>query len=228
LPDKEKLDSYDRFFKAFNIKKEDFYEFGIKEAIYPPLVKVEEQWEELKQRILNNGAVSIRRYGRDKKGTELYIGLYRELFKNNRIYEDRTNNQKPQQIIERLTGFKRKQDILNYQVSHIFGMTKNIFMFEASWNIVFIPKIMDPFTGHETKGDWPKEFQEIFLKSVYSKYKKFIDEFNSIISQGWIVEGIRNYIDGLKINSTDENLIMIRQFEKDVHKEFDRIQLTPL
>lgn len=47
-------------------------------------------------------------------------------------------------------------------------------MFEAPWNICYTPKIIDPFTGHESKGDLPEEFQEYFLKYAQKKYKKYI------------------------------------------------------
>lgn len=43
----EKLDSYDRLIKAFNIDKEALYEFGLRETIFPPIDLVAQNWEEL-------------------------------------------------------------------------------------------------------------------------------------------------------------------------------------
>ena len=134
------MDSYERFMTRFNIDKYELYEFGINETILPPIDLVAENWENLKKRIFNNGKVSIRGYGRDAKGTALYLGLYKNLFNNGNVKKDATNNVEPQKIISRLTGYKRNINLLNYQVSHIFGRTKNIFLFEAPWNIAFIPK----------------------------------------------------------------------------------------
>lgn len=156
----EIIDSYQKFIDAFNIDKEELYSFGIRETILPPVEKVSEYWEELKKRISNNGVVTIRGYGRDAKGTPLYTGLYKYLFNNENVKKDGTNNAVPQKIISELTGHKRNGNLFNYQVFHIFGKTKNIFLFEAPWNIALVPKIIDPFTGHETKGVWPKEYQE--------------------------------------------------------------------
>ena len=39
-------------------------------------------------------------------------------------------------------------------------MTKNALTFNAPWNIVYMPKLFDPFTGHESKGDITKKFTE--------------------------------------------------------------------
>jgi hypothetical protein len=217
----EILDSYERFINTFKIDKEDLYEFGLRETILPPIELVEEYWNDLKNRIFNNGVVVIRGYGRDAKGTGLYLGLYKHLFKNDNVKKDATNNLVPQKIISSLTGYKRNKNLFNYQVSHIFGKTKNIFLFEAPWNIALVPKIIDPFTGHETKGDWPLEYQERFTKYTRERYSYFIHEYNELIKSVGIVNAITEYIQELeKIDSvTDE----IMQFEKDALNELSAI-----
>lgn len=215
------IDSYQKFIEAFNIDKEELYSFGIRETILPPIEKVSQHWEELKKRVFNNGTVRIRGYGRDAKGTHLYTGLYKHLFNNENVKKDGTNNAVPQKIISQLTGYKRNCDLFNYQVSHIFGKTKNIFLFEAPWNIALVPKIIDPFTGHETKGVWPEEYQERFLAYAGEKYAAFIAEYNQLISRPEIIEGMLEYIDGLK--KIDGSTKEILQFEKDV-----MLELTPI
>lgn len=221
----EILDSYERFMAKFNIDKEEMYQFGISETILPPIDLVAQNWEELKKRIFCNGAVKIRGYGRDAKGTELYLGLYKHLFNNSNVNKDKTNNDEPQRIISRLTGYKRKSNLLNYQVSHIFGKTKNIFLFEAPWNIAFVPKLIDPFTGHETKGVWPIEYQEKFFSYSSEIYKEFIEEYNELITSADVVEGITDYINILKEQT--ENLKEILQFERDVIGELSIIEISP-
>ncbi|MBS3937115.1 MAG: hypothetical protein KGZ50_00895 [Peptococcaceae bacterium] len=218
----EILDSYERFMAKFNIDKDDMYQFGISETILPPIDLVAQNWEELKKRIFNNGAVKIRGYGCDAKGTELYIVLYKHLFNNANVKKDATNNIEPQKIISMLTGYKRNRNLFNYQVSHIFGKTKNIFLFEAPWNIALVPKIIDPFTGHETKGIWPKEYQEKFLSYSSEIYKEFIDDYNQLISSAEISEGIAKHIDDLKKQEGATREIL--QFEKDVMVELSTIR----
>ncbi len=221
----EILDSYERFMDKFNIDKEEMYQFGISETILPPLDLVAQNWEELKKRIFNNGAVRIRGYGRDAKGTEFYIGLYKHLFKNMNVKKDATNNVEPQKIISRLTGYKRNKNLFNYQVSHIFGKTKNVFLFEAPWNIALVPKLIDPFTGHEAKGVWPKEYQEKFFSYSSKIYKEYIDEYNYLISNTNILEGIAKYIDDLKKKGVKIKEVL--QFEKDVMVELSQIEIAP-
>ncbi|MFC4799460.1 hypothetical protein ACFPA1_08820 [Neobacillus sp. GCM10023253] len=217
----EIIDSYEKFIDTFKIDKEELYSFGIRETILPPIKNVELNWEELKKRIFSNERVTIRGYGRDAKGTSMYTGLYKHLFNNENVQKDPTNNAVPQKIISQMTGYKRNINIFNYQVSHIFGKTKNLFLFEAPWNIALVPKVIDPFTGHETKGLWPKEYQERFSAYAKNRYANFIDEYNHLISKSEIMEGILEYINDLKkINGITKEIL---QFEKDV-----LIELSPI
>lgn len=220
----EVLDSYERFMAKFNIDKEELYQFGMSETILPSIDLVAENWKDLKKRIFNNGVVKIRGYGRDAKGTELYLGLYKHLFKNTNVKKDASNNSEPTRIISRLTGYKRNTNMFNYQVSHIFGKTKNIFLFEAPWNIAFVPKLIDPFTGHETKGNWPKEYQEKFLVYSIEKYQEFIEEYNYIIGSSDISEEIDTYIDNLKEQTTMSKEAL--RFEKDIIGELSTINIS--
>jgi len=145
-------DSYIRFFSKGYISKEQFFEFGLKETIYAPYEKAESEWNRLKQRIENNQEVFIRGFGRDANGTHLFQELYARLVGNHNVKKDPTNNAEPTKIIRELTGYSKtkysKYELIrNYQISHIFGRTKNIYAFTAPWNIVYMPKMLDPFTG---------------------------------------------------------------------------------
>lgn len=182
-------DGYKLFMDRFNINEDDLIRFGIDETIYVIESTVKDEWEQLKSNIYNGGQkVFIRGYGRDAKGTELYMGLYKELFGHNNFFKDATNNAEPTKLIRRWTGYSRQEKpttkynrLRNYQVSHIFGKTKNPFAFTAPWNIVYVPKIMDPFTGHESKGALTVKFQKDFLIHFYNYYQIYIEEFNNIM-----------------------------------------------
>lgn len=155
------MDSYEQLLTHFNIDKASFLEWGISSIIFPPVDKVALKWKDLKNRIFYNEQVYIRGYGRDAHGTDLYIKLYEKLFDNSKVKKDPTNNSVPHRLIQQLTGLERNKHLYNYQVSHIWGHTKNIFLFEAPWNICYMPKVMDPFTGHETKGMLQKKIPRI-------------------------------------------------------------------
>ena len=131
------------------------------------------------------------------------IDFYKYVFKNENVKKDPSNNDRPQANVRKMTGLTRNKDIYNYQVSHIWGHTKNIFLFEAPWNICYTPKIIDPFTGHETKGDLPSEFQDYFIKFVQNKYRSYINDYNKIISnykrKDNNKENIKNLIKGISL-----------------------------
>ena len=107
--------------------------------------------------------------------------------------------------MKKLTGLTRNKDIYNYQVSHIWGRTKNIFLFEAPWNVCYTPKIIDPFTGHETKGDLPSDFQKYFIRFAQKKYKKYIEDYNRIIESYDFASLLQEFCDQKGV--TDEQFV---------------------
>ena len=102
-------------------------------------------------------------------------------------------------------------------VFYYWGRTKNVFLFEAPWNICYTPKIIDPLTGHETKGDLPVDFQKYFIKYAQKKYKKYILDYNSIISQ--------YDIDGMVEKFCELNNIEDLRFKADAKSELSVIQI---
>ena len=46
--------------------------------------------------------------------------------------------------------------------------------------MVLTPKVIDPLTGHETSGLWPRQFQPIFRNSIRDKFASCIEKFNVI------------------------------------------------
>ncbi|MBQ7345631.1 MAG: hypothetical protein IJW45_06170 [Oscillospiraceae bacterium] len=213
-------DSYQEFLSSFEIDKEALYQWGITATIFPPVSAVATAWNDLKSRVFTNQRVYIRGYGRDAHGTQLYKDLYMALLNNSHIEKDPTNNAIPHRHIQQLTGLRRNADVYNYQVSHIWGHTKNVFMFEAPWNICYTPKLIDPFTGHETKGVWPEEYQQLFIAYASEKYKTFIDEYNQLMQEHCFAEKIDRYLQSIKHTISDRTFV---QFEKDVYSELSPI-----
>lgn len=177
-------DGYQIFFDNFGISSENIIDFGLKEAIFIPEYNIKPEWENLKEKILKgNGVTSIRGYGSGGKSTHLYMELYRNIYGHSNFKKDPSNNAEPKRIIQRLTGYKVGKDVQNYQVSHVFGRTKNPFAFAAPWNIVFLPKIVDPFTGHESKGQLTVDFQKSFQEFTYLKFEEYILDFNTVMKK---------------------------------------------
>lgn len=214
-------DAYQVFMNRFNISNEELIGFGVKESIFIE-DSIDEHWKELKSNVeKGKQKVFIRGYGRDAHGTEMYLKMYREIFGHSNFEKDPNNNNEPTKLIKKLSGYakdvktdRKYERIRNYQVSHIFGRTKNPYTFTAPWNIVYVPKIIDPFTGHESKGDLTNYFQFQFQGYCINKYKAFIDDFNNIM------KGLKPEIEKYLEDITDNV-----QFRKDVLKQFDPINL---
>jgi len=180
-------DSYELFLSRGYLTKDQLFDFGLTETIYVDNKTASEVWEKLKYDVMSGQKVYIRGFGRIASGTHLFLSLYRYLYGNHRVVADATNNAEPTRLIRAWTGFSksggaRYKKIRNYQISHVFGRTKNAFCFTAPWNIVYIPKIVDPLTGHEAKGDLASEFAKVFQKNCYARFEPLIEEYNEIVS----------------------------------------------
>ena len=79
---------------------------------------------------------------------------------------------------------------------------------------------MDPFTGHETQGIWPLEYQKIFLAKAFELYKPFIDDYNQLLLDLDIQRRAQEYIISISNSLSEKELI---QFSKDVFKELSPI-----
>jgi hypothetical protein len=173
--------AYLEFFELFS--KEKFFQFGIDNIITIEIDKAKIEWEYLKKRIRNkDNDLFVRSSGRNGAGNDDLKRFYKEIF-GIQINIDPTNNQKPRKLIDALSGYEINKNIQNYQTSHVFGNTKNVYCFVAPWNIVLLPKIIDPLTGHEAKGTFVAEFQNLFKKTIFDKFKECIEEYNLLIQE---------------------------------------------
>lgn len=221
-------DSYKNFFEKFKIDQNKLIEYGVEvDTIYPDPEQIREKWDELKQNILIGGnSVSIRKYGRSG-GSSLYIELYSVLFPNCKILLDPTNNAGPRKVLEASTGlskYGKNKAIQNYQVAHVKGRTKNPLLFTAPWNIVWIPKILDPFTGHESHGEITNIYKTAFHNYWSTKYETFIREYNELVLEHCSEEKLKSAIEKVKMSSKfDENLLI--RFEKSVFEELSPITI---
>ena len=217
----------DAYTKLFNhIDKGLFFKTGIDDIVFMDNQVIEEQWNQLKTAVFENHTVYIRGYGRDAKGTDLYCKLYEKLFENMNVKKDSTNNAEPTKLLKNLTQYSKtnqaeKKLIINYQISHLFGKTKNPLLFTCPWNIAYIPKYLDPFTGHETQGQYSEEFKQIIVPFLKEKFNTYISEYNSIV-QNKIADKIDESLKFVK-SQTDINSYDFKRFETDVRRELSEI-----
>lgn len=183
-------DGYDEFFKYFDINPSELWEFAQSSIVYIDYDKAQLQWELLKNNIkTGNEPVYIRSFGRNGQSTDLFLNLYKEILPNSDLNIDPTNNHWPNNMMKKLTNYNRNskqgknskyEKISNYQISHVYGKTVNPYSFVAPWNVIYLPKILDPFTGHEATGELVKNFTNKLHKYTFDIYKDMILEYNEI------------------------------------------------
>jgi hypothetical protein len=217
-------DGYQVIFDKLQIDKNRLLKIGIEEIIKIDHEEAKENWHKLIERINKDEEVYIRGYGRNGSNSNLYIDLYKNVLNISNIKIDSTNNSQPKRIIEKLTGQKRNKDIYNYQISHVFGFTKNPYCFTAPWNIVYIPKLLDPFTGHESKGELTEKFTNQLKREIYNKYETIIEEYNTIIEKGNYKNKIDVYCNKL-LSIKEYSDKQIERFRKDAKEQWKKIKI---
>lgn len=220
-------DAYEIFLNRLKIEEEALINFGLEETIYPDNIsinKVTEQWNNLKDSLSSNKEVYIRQFGQTGENNPLFKDFIKYIFGNDNIKIDPSRNSIPTKVLEEVTGLKKNKSISNYQVSHTFGMTKNPLLFTAAWNLAFIPKLMGPFTGHESSGKLKNKYEQEYQKVIKSKFKECIEEYNEIIDGYNVSEKIEEFIN-LQIKSNKYPEKFMGKFKKDLSINFAKIPL---
>lgn len=223
------LDSYEIFFKDFNINKNKFFDWGINNTIFTDFNIVSNEWKKLKHNILNGGGeVYIRGSRAGYKNQEnMYKEFYKMIFPNAEIKIDLSGNTKAQNYIQKITSLKRNRDLSNYQVSHIWGKTKNAFMYMNALDICFAPRIIDPFTDDtscKVMSDWGEEYCKKFRNYAYNKYKNIIEDYNKLLINYNIENKINKYIELLILNKQHYSQKEINDFKENIKKQFTPIK----
>lgn len=186
LNNTEMIDSYKEVLNelSINIGKEvtidQLFKSGMNKIIRIDDDKIEEEWNKLKKKIEDkNGDVYVRSHGRNASGNEKLKSVLKIVF-GMEFKTDSDNNSKPKSLLKRCCGDKYQ----NYQISHIFEeRTNNPFLFTAPWMVCYTPKIIDPFTGHESKGY--QKLRKEFTQWAYDKNETYINEYNDLIRPYW-------------------------------------------
>lgn len=247
----KEIDGYKRFFEYFFDDNkndnliEEIWKFT-KNNMYMIDEEKDKAWKSLNSRI-DDRLNKSEKYIQDKKIAKVYVRTFGDKGKENTeallisFYEyifdysekevisiDRSNNSAPSSTLNRYTEYtktknhKSKNILFNYQVSHIFGKTLNCYAFTAPWNIVYLPKILDPFTGHESNGKLTEQFTQKLQEFAKLNYKEQIEQFNKRMEE--LAPKINKFKAKLKSeNEFDEQLI--KQFFKSLDENFSQIDL---
>jgi hypothetical protein len=208
--------------------------FGLESLVYCPPDIAQYEWERIKKDLHGGNRLFIRGYGRDAAGTSLFFHLYKELFGNESITKDATNNANPTKCILEWTKLSKKtltkkqienkyNQIQNFQISHVFGKTKNPLLFTAPWNIIILPKIMDPFTGHEAKGKLNEEFSLELKSFIYKRFKTQIEDYNKLANNK-LRDQINSIVEKMKKDGSFKNA-NLDKFLEDALSEWQEIKI---
>lgn len=109
-------------------------------------------------------------------------------------------------MIPKATGYKINSNLFNYQCSHIWGHTKNPLLFESIWNICFVPRLYDPFTGHECSCGWNDEFSKLLRRDAHKLFKSIIDDYNKFVEDNSVAEKITYFSKNVSVELSDSFL----------------------
>ena len=160
------------------ISVEGLFEAAMKKVVTIEKKKKDEKWKKLKNAVSDKNEkneVHVRSHGRQGTGSEELKKVLKGIF-GREFKIDPTNNLGPKKLIDECCG----NNYQDYQISHIFEeRTNNPLLFTAPWMLCLCPKLLDPFTGHETIG-FPK-LTGRFIEWAYNENKDYIKEYNALI-----------------------------------------------
>lgn len=164
------------------ITPRDLFEIGMGHIMRIEDIQIHDGWKILVDNVCNpnpNAEVLVRSHGRNAKGSDILLEVLQSVF-DREFTIDPSNNLGPNRILKNAFN----EEYQDYQISHVFEeRTNNPLLFTAPWMVCYTPKIIDPFTGHETKG-FPG-FRNEFIDWAFSVNKEYIDEYNEIIRPYW-------------------------------------------
>lgn len=184
-----KINSYTEVFGELSrnigctVTVEDLFKVGLEKIIrVTDNQACQDCWEKLVGDVTTPSSterVFVRSHGRNGSGTGELLMVLKEVFGRD-FTKDPSNNLGPKTLLANLCG----NNYEDYQISHVFEeRTNNPLLFTAPWMICYTPKIIDPFTGHESKG-FPA-FREEFVDWAFQVNAAYIDEYNAIIQAYW-------------------------------------------
>ncbi|MDF1881507.1 hypothetical protein JHD50_09370 [Sulfurimonas sp. MAG313] len=215
-------DAYEALIPGY-ISKEEFFRFGLEQTIYISDEKVKMGWEALKKKLKDNKPLFMRG-SKDAAHNQMYYEFYARVLRNEQAKRDPSNSQTPTKMMEELSGLKKSKDLKNYQLSTIFGRSKNVLCFNAPWNFAYTPNILDPLLGVDARGPLAQEFKKVFQAQAYKKFKPYIEEFNTMMTDNHFLRETDEYLHDLYDNSLHKNEI-VEIFESSLRDEIEPISI---
>lgn len=180
------LNSYESVIQEYGITVEKFYDVGIKMCLFAPREAAWEDWRALRRRFLQHEEPGMPM--RMVVHEEWLRKFYKELF-HLELVKDRDGNLTPNETLCRLLGIYKPA---NYVCVHIFGGTNNPLLFNALFNVCYVPAIYAPLTNDNRHKMTPlhEGFRRRFMCKVHELFGDIIDEYNEFLHEQGICERI--------------------------------------
>ncbi|MCH5284833.1 MAG: hypothetical protein J1E42_04455 [Akkermansiaceae bacterium] len=182
----QQLNSYEEVIQEYGITVERFYEVGLKMCLFAPRDEAVRDWQMLKEQF-----VSRRKPGMAMRMVvhEYYLRrFYYDIFRLE-LEKDPDGNQTPNKTLCRLLGIRKPA---NYVCTHIFGGTNNPLLFNALFNVCYIPAIYAPLTSdnRHKMTKLHEGFRRRFMDCVYELFGDIIAEYNKFLLELRVQERI--------------------------------------
>lgn len=185
---KQSLNSYEEVIRAYGITVERFYDVGIEMCLFADRGEAMRNWRELKARFLREDETGLPM--RMVVHEQALREFYQELFQLE-LVKDPDGNQAPNTALCKLLGIKKPA---NYTCVHIFGGTNNPLLFNALFNVCYIPAIYAPLTtdNRHKMTKLHAGFRARFMRKVQELYGDIIKEYNAFLEEQRIMERIES------------------------------------
>ena len=186
IAQKVTINSYEDVIREYGITEERFYEVGIKLCLFAEREKAVRDWRRLREMFLRGKkpGMPMRMVVHEYWLRRFYYDLFRlELVK------DPDGNQAPNRALCKLLGIDKPA---NYTCVHIFGGTNNPLLFNALFNVCYIPAIYAPLTSDNRHKMTPlhEGFRRRFMARVHELYGDIIEEYNAFLAEQRVMEKI--------------------------------------
>lgn len=178
------LNSYEEVIREYGITAERFYEVGIKLCLFVEPEVAMQDWHQLREQFLSKKKPGM---GLRMVMHEPWLRVfYRDLF-GLELVKDQSGNQAPNALLCDLLGIKKPA---NYVCAHVFGGTNNPLLFNALFNICYIPAIYAPLTSDNRHKMTPLHvgFRQRFMARVQELYGEVIDEYDAFLQELRVME----------------------------------------
>lgn len=167
--------------EQFKGNRDAFLNFAISNVYYINPIKVANKWLEIKDQIDTTGRGVVRhtntifKVGKEQSKKE-YVKLLlndgeTELF----VIADKDGSTEVRKLFKELTGVHssngNKSNVINYTLTHIWGLTGNPYTFIAPWNIALTSTFIAPLTDGKPESNHIRHlFQSTFRAVAWLIY----------------------------------------------------------